>query len=281
MRKAGSRKVPGDSPNPRSVLLSVKLDALSLPTFPHKAVILSSAGREKVGPRREMGVVETVHRHASATVEANPLLGPAIPTPLVVFGSVYGKEVLATPPVIETIEPVSVYLCTAFSGMKFNEKTMVAWVGLRGAVPIILATFPFVYNIGEYGEIFNVVFFIVFISALTQGVSLGKVAELLGLSKPLGVKKRYPIEFERMEGINADLFEIVLPAKSRAIGRKIVDLNLPQKSLIALISRGDSFLIPNGSTVVEDGDIFLALGTDSDLADIQKIVTQTDETEEK
>lgn len=177
--------------------------------------------------------------------------------------------------------PVSVYLCTAFSGMKFNEKTMVAWVGLRGAVPIILATFPFVYNIGEYGKIFNVVFFIVFISALTQGVSLGKVAELLGLSKPLGVKKRYPIEFERMEGINADLFEIVLPAKSRAIGRKIVDLNLPQKSLIALISRGDSFLIPNGSTVVEDGDIFLALGTDSDLADIQKIVTQTDETEEK
>ena len=104
MRKAGSRKVPGDSPNPRSVLLSVKLDALSLPALPHEIVIFSLAGREKVGPRREMGVVETVHRHASATVEANPLLGPAIPTPLVILGSVCGKEVLATPPVIKTID---------------------------------------------------------------------------------------------------------------------------------------------------------------------------------
>ena len=98
------RKVPGDGPDLRPILLSVKFDALPPPAFPHEIVILSLAGREKVGPRREMRVVETVHRHASATVEANPLLAPAIPTPLVVFGSVCGKEVLATPPVIETID---------------------------------------------------------------------------------------------------------------------------------------------------------------------------------
>lgn len=176
--------------------------------------------------------------------------------------------------------PVTVYLCTMFTKMKFNEKTMVAWVGLRGAVPIILATFPFVYNIEDYNRIFNVVFFIVFLSALTQGVSLGKVANFLKLSEPLGAKKRYPIEFEQVEGINADLFEIIIPSQSQAVGKKIVDLKLPQQSLVALISRGDGFLIPNGSTVVEEGDIFLALGTDSDLSGIQNIVNQREEEEE-
>jgi cell volume regulation protein A len=177
--------------------------------------------------------------------------------------------------------PATVYLCTMFSKMKFNEKTMISWVGLRGAVPIILATFPFVYNIEDYNKIFNVVFFIVFLSALTQGISLGKVAGILKLSKPLGAKKRYPIEFEQVEGINADLFEIIIPVRSQSVGKKIVDLKLPQQSLVALISRGDGFLIPNGSTIIEEGDIFLALGTDSDLSEIKNIVNQKEEKEEE
>ncbi|MCL2485050.1 MAG: potassium/proton antiporter [Endomicrobia bacterium] len=170
--------------------------------------------------------------------------------------------------------PAAVYLCSIFTKLKFSEKTMVSWVGLRGSVPIILAMFPFAYGIADANKIFNIVFFVVFISALTQGISLGKVADFLKLSKPLSVKKRYPIEFEQVHGINADLFEIIVPLESAAIGKKIVELNLPAKSLVALISRGDGFLIPNGSTVVEDGDIFLALGTKEDLVKIQDIVNQ-------
>ncbi|MCL2334508.1 MAG: potassium/proton antiporter [Endomicrobia bacterium] len=173
--------------------------------------------------------------------------------------------------------PVGVYLCTAFTNMKFNEKAMVSWVGLRGAVPIILATFPFVYNIPDYRKIFNIVFFIVFISALVQGMSIGKVADFLKVSRPLGAKRRYPIEFEQMAGINADLYEIMIHPQSSAVGRKIVDLHLPPKSLVALISRGEGFLIPNGSTVIKDGDIFLALGANEDLAKIQEIVNQKSE----
>ncbi|MCL2145336.1 MAG: potassium/proton antiporter [Endomicrobia bacterium] len=173
--------------------------------------------------------------------------------------------------------PACVYICTFFTKMKFNEKTMISWVGLRGAVPIILATFPFVYNIEDSNKIFNIVFFVVFLSALTQGVSLGKVAGFLKLSRPIEAKRRYPIEFERVEGINADLFEIIIPSQSAAVGKKIVDLKLPSESLVALISRGDGFLIPNGSTVVEEGDVFLALGRDSDLAAIQNIVNQMEE----
>ena len=193
-----------------------------------------------------------------------------------------GTGILAALVLMFIARPACVYLCTAFTKLKFNEKAMISWVGLRGAVPIILATFPFVYNIPDYRKIFNIVFFIVFISALTQGISLGKVASFLKISRPLGVKKRYPIEFEQMDGINADLFEIIVPSKSGAVGKKIVELHLPAKSLVALISRGDGFLIPNGSTVVEDGDIFLALGTNEELAKIQEIVNKKDEkTEEK
>ncbi|MDR1695280.1 MAG: potassium/proton antiporter [Endomicrobium sp.] len=187
---------------------------------------------------------------------------------------VIGMGIFATLVLMFIARPVSVYLCTVFTKLKFNEKAMISWVGLRGAVPIILAMFPFVYGVADANKIFNIVFFIVFISALTQGVSLGKVADLLKLSKPLAARKRYPIEFEQMQGINADLFEIIIPLKSTAVGKKIVELKLPPKSLVALISRGDGFLIPNGSTVVENGDIFLTLGTKEDLAKIQDIVNR-------
>ncbi|MCL2390068.1 MAG: potassium/proton antiporter [Endomicrobia bacterium] len=185
-----------------------------------------------------------------------------------------GTGILAALVLMFIARPISVYICTVFARLRFNEKAMVSWVGLRGAVPIILAMFPFVYGIAEANKIFNIVFFIVFISALTQGVSLGKVADLLKLSRPLTVRKRYPIEFEQVQGINADLFEIIVPLESSAIGKKIVELKLPARSLVALISRGDGFLIPNGSTVIEDGDIFLALGTKEDLAKIQNILNQ-------
>jgi cell volume regulation protein A len=203
------------------------------------------------------------------------LLNPSELIPYIIPG------ILAALVLMFIARPVCVYICTAFTKMRFNEKTMVSWVGLRGAVPIILATFPFVYNIEDYNRIFNVVFFIVFISALTQGVSLGKVAGFLKLGRPLGVKRRYPIEFEQIEGINADLFEIIIPNQSQAVGKKIVDLKLPQQSLVALISRGSGFLIPHGSTVIEEGDIFLALGRDSDLSVIEKIVNKMEKKEEE
>ncbi len=191
-----------------------------------------------------------------------------------------GPGILAALVLMFIARPACVFLCTLFTKLRFNEKMMISWVGLRGAVPIILSTFPFVYGIADANKIFNIVFFVVFLSALTQGVSLGKVSDFLKLSKPLKSKKRYPIEFEQMDGINADLFEIIVPNESQAIGRKIVELQLPRKSLVALISRGDRFLIPNGSTVVEDGDVFLALGTNDDLAEIQKVLNKQKEDKE-
>lgn len=192
-----------------------------------------------------------------------------------------GTGILAALVLMFVARPVAVFICSVFSKMKLNEKIMISWVGLRGAVPIILSTFPFVYGIADANKVFNIVFFIVFISALTQGVSLGKVADFLKLSSPLSAKKRYPIEFEQMDGLNADLFEIIVPNLSAAIGKKLVDLHLPAKSLVALISRGDGFLIPNGSTLIEDGDVFLALGTNEDLAEIQNILSQLDKTLEE
>lgn len=189
--------------------------------------------------------------------------------------------ILAAAVLMFVARPVAVFISTVFSKFNLNKKLMISWVGLRGAVPIILATFPFVYGVAKANEIFNIVFFVVFVSALIQGSTISKVAEWLKLSNPLAAKKRYPIEFEQMKGINADLFEIIVPNESAAIGRKIVDLNLPQKSLVALISRGEGFLIPNGSTVIEDGDVLLALGTNEDLAGIQNILNQQEKTEEK
>jgi cell volume regulation protein A len=77
--------------------------------------------------------------------------------------------------------PVSVFICLAFSQVSFSEKLFISWVGLRGSVPIVLATFPLMVGLSEADQLFNIVFFIVLTSALIQGLSLAPVARRLGL----------------------------------------------------------------------------------------------------
>jgi cell volume regulation protein A len=158
--------------------------------------------------------------------------------------------------------------------MNMRKKAMVAWVGLRGSVPIILATFPFMAGIAQADTIFNIVFFIVIASVLIQGTSIPVVAKILKLDLPWSDKKRYPIEFEKIKGIDAELTDIIVPYNAGVVGRTIIELNIPPDALIVLISRSDKFIIPNGSTVIEGGDVLLILANQRDLAVLQDIFSQ-------
>ena len=151
-----------------------------------------------------------------------------------------------------------------------RKKAMVAWVGLRGSVPIILATFPFMAGIAQADIIFNIVFFIVIASVLIQGTSIPIVAKILKLDLPWPNKTRYPIEFEKTEGIDAELTDIIVPYNSGAVGKMIRDLNVPEKCLIMLISRNDKFIIPAGPTIIEGGDVLLVLANTGDLLAFQQ-----------
>jgi potassium/hydrogen antiporter len=196
---------------------------------------------------------------------------------LLVFPShiipVIGIGVLASVFLMVVARPLSVFLSLSFSRVGVREKLFVAWVGLRGAVPIVLATFPLLAGIADAELIFNVVFFIVLTSALLQGWSIPLAARVLGLDAPRGRKLRYPIEFAPVDGSNTELVDMIVPYNSAIAGRSIVELGLPGDCLIVLISRDDSFLVPSGGTVLQEGDTILVLVSKSTLPQVRSILS--------
>lgn len=167
--------------------------------------------------------------------------------------------------------PVGVFTSLAASGMALREKVLVSWVGLRGAVPIILATFPLLAGVQNADMIFNVVFFIVITSALLQGTTIPFVAKLLRADAPLRFKAAYPIECEPTGALRCDMEEIEIPPGSIMAGRQVVDMGLPDGALVVLISRGHEFLVPGGRTVIEPGDRLLVLADKETMAKVRSM----------
>ncbi|MFA7198991.1 MAG: potassium/proton antiporter [Methanoculleus sp.] len=201
----------------------------------------------------------------------------AYPSELV---SAFIPGLLAALFLIFVARPVAVMLTLLPWKMPLNEKGLVSWVGLRGAVPIILATYPLVAGVPNAGMIFNIVFFIVIISALVHGTSIPSVARWLGLAAPLEETSKLSREFEVDPDTKSELLEVVIPCDSTAVGRQVVDLGLPRGALIILMQKGDERFVPGGSTVIEAGDTLLLLTTD-DLADAvrARLLTPKDEKE--
>ncbi len=166
--------------------------------------------------------------------------------------------------------PVSVFLSLLFARLNWREKTFVSWVGLRGSVPIVLATFPLLAGVTGSEAIFNIVFFIVLTSALLQGSSIPAVARLLRLQAPLEKKRRYPIEFAPIDGVDTQLVDFIIPFNSAIAGKPIVELGLPPDSLIALVNRDEKFFVPSGGTVLEGGDVVLVLVNDKNIGEVRE-----------
>jgi len=162
--------------------------------------------------------------------------------------------------------PVSVMLCLAGSGLTWRQKLLTCWVGLRGSVPIVLATFPLMAGLPQADMIFNLVFFVVITSVLLQGKSLPLVARWLGVDQPLHRRARPPLEFERTEpGIRASMAEIVVSPGASTSGKRVIDLGLPRGALVVLVDRNGEYFIPNGGTVLQPGDVAMVLGDENAL----------------
>lgn len=167
--------------------------------------------------------------------------------------------------------PVSVLLCLSFSKLNLRERCMVSWVGLRGAAPIVFATFPLLAGIENAEILFNVVFFVVLLSVLVQGTSIPFIARILNVNVPLERRGRSPLEFEQREGLDADLVEFMVPYEGKVVGKAVAELGLPSESLAVLICRGDKFLVAKGFTLLEGGDVVMILVKKSDLEAVKKI----------
>ena len=150
--------------------------------------------------------------------------------------------------------PVATVVATAFGGYRFREQMMLSWAGLRGAVPIWLATLPVIAGVDGSEELFNVVFFVVVISTLIQGITFEPLAERLGLTTSEPALPQPLLETGIIQQLGGDVFAWRVEPGDAAAGRMIKELGLPRESLVNLIVRDGEALLPRGSTVIEPGD---------------------------
>ncbi len=195
---------------------------------------------------------------------------------LLVFPSrlipVAGSAILLSAVLIFIARPLGVGLSLLAYRTSPRELGLVSWVGLRGAVPIVLATFPLVAGVPQAEIIFDAVFFVVLTSVLVQGPTIPLVARWLRVDAPLDPKRVLPLEFDPAEGMRSDLVEIVIPPGSPVDGKRIVAMGLPPDALVVLIGRSDEYIVPRGGSVVLAGDRLLTLADPEAVHAIRRLV---------
>lgn len=161
--------------------------------------------------------------------------------------------------------PTAVFLGLWGSAFSGRERLLVAWTGLRGAVPIVLATFPLIAGYENFDVVFNIVFFTVLASVLIQGTLLMPVARWLKVDEPMASRPQYSLEIERQGQTQGETREIEILPNMAAVGQTISDLSMPQDVLVLLIGRNDGFVVPRGQTRIEPYDTLLLIGKPSAL----------------
>lgn len=191
---------------------------------------------------------------------------------LLVFPSkvipVIGIGVLISLFLIVIARPLSVFLSLMFFKMKTRRRWYISWAGLRGAVPIVFATYPLLAGIEKAEMIFNIVFFVSLISLLTQGTTLSIVARWLHVALPEKVKPKTPTDLFLNEGVKSEITEISLAEDNPSVGKRIVELDFPKAAIIAMIKRDGTFLTPKGSTVLEPNDVLIVLSENEQGIDL-------------
>ncbi|GAA2060688.1 potassium/proton antiporter [Streptomyces albiaxialis] len=157
--------------------------------------------------------------------------------------------------------PLSVLLCLQPFKLRWQEKTLLSWAGLRGAVPIVLATIPMVADVEGSQRIFNIVFVLVVIFTVVQGPTLPWLARTLRLADP-DEAEDLDIESAPLERLRGHLLSVSIPGSSKMHGVEVTELRLPTGAAVTLVVRGGSSFVPLPSTVLRRGDELLVVATD-------------------
>ncbi|MGW5917463.1 potassium/proton antiporter [Nocardia fluminea] len=199
--------------------------------------------------------IRTFHQGLSSTAEVGlfMLLGVLVfPSQL---PAVIGPGLVVTMVLVLLARPIAVVVSLVWLRYRWQELTLISWAGLRGAVPIVLATFPFVAGYPDGLFIFNIIFFVVLVSAAVQGSSISLVSRWLGLRTEASgldpVAENVPIG-----SINTEMIEVRVTDDLYIAGRQLKDLAPPQ-GLITSILRGSRILIPSPRTRVRSGDLVI------------------------
>jgi potassium/hydrogen antiporter len=170
------------------------------------------------------------------------------------------------------IRPAAVWLATVFSGFTFREQALLGWAGLRGAVPIVLATFALSSKVGEAETIFNAVFFVVVVSALVQGTTLEWVAKKLDLVDPRPAAVAAPLEVDALGSLA--LVEFDVNTDDAIAGAAVRELGLPRNALIAVVARHGDTIPPRGTTVIQPGDRLFVLAPRTQRAQLEDVLAR-------
>lgn len=178
--------------------------------------------------------------------------------------NVWAEGLLISLVLIFVARPLAVVPLLKLFRFNIREITLVSWVGLRGSVPIILAIFPLMYELPGAELLFNVVFFVVLISATVQGSTLPWVARKLGLTEHSPAIPAATLEITAIGDVDADIVKYSLVEGSRAAGRRLSQTALPDGTVVAMITRNNNVIPPRGSTTLLAGDhLFIVLRPDA------------------
>ncbi len=164
--------------------------------------------------------------------------------------------------------PLGVFISLLPFRMRNRRRLYISWVGLRGAVPIVFATYPLLAGIDKADMIFNIVFFVSVTSVLIQGTTLVRVARWLHVALPEKLKPLSPVEAFTSEYPRTSMKEVLIQSGFHAAGKKIIELGLPKNALIAMIKRDENYLIPDGSTVIQPNDKIVILSNSDEELDL-------------
>jgi cell volume regulation protein A len=158
-------------------------------------------------------------------------------------------------------------------GFTVREHLLVSWVGLKGSVPIILATFPMMAGLPEGRLLFDVVFFVVLVSATLQGWTLPPLASRLGLQEDEPPSAQVSLELLALHEVNAEIIDYPITERSAVAGRTVSTLELPDGALVALIARDRMLVAPRGPTTIEPGDHLFVITPRPLRATVDRVLT--------
>jgi potassium/hydrogen antiporter len=168
--------------------------------------------------------------------------------------------------------PVAVAIATLPARYTWAERAVLAGAGLRGAVPVVLATFPVIEGVGGSLQLFDVVFFAVLLSTLIQGTTFEPGARLLGATTTEPAMPRPLAEAGTIRRLGAEVLEYPIGEDDAVVGARVRDLGLPREAVVNVIVRGDEAIPPRGSTILRSGDRLHVLLRSELSRDVHRII---------
>ena len=170
------------------------------------------------------------------------------------FGAIAGEGLLVAAVLMFVARPLAAVSATRLARFPLRQALLVGWAGLRGAVPIVLATFPVIDHVPRAEPFFDIVFFVVLTSALLQGATFEPLARALKVTTDEPALSRPLLEVGTIRRLGAEMLEYPVRQQDAIVGRVVNQLELPREALVNVIVRAGQALLPRGSTVIEAGD---------------------------